>query len=74
MPYIKGKGVKDLYLIQIARIGNKAEIHSESNDTEPRLVFELERIHRYPQYIPIVPNIFYAYRDTTLAAIEDYIK
>ncbi len=74
MPYIKGKGVKDLYLIQIARIGNKAEIHSESNDTEPRLVFELERIHQYPQYIPIVPNIFYAYRDTTLAAIEDYIK
>ena len=27
MPYIKGKGVRDLYLIKIARIGNKAEIH-----------------------------------------------
>ena len=39
MPYIKGKGVKDLYLIRIARIGNKAEIHPESNDMEPRLVF-----------------------------------
>ena len=24
MPYIKGKGVRDLYLIRIARIGNKA--------------------------------------------------
>lgn len=30
MPYIKGKGVKDLYLIRIARIGCKAEIHPES--------------------------------------------
>ena len=42
MPYIKGKGVRDLYLIRIARIGNKAEIHPKSNDEEPRLVFELE--------------------------------
>lgn len=39
MPYIKGKGVKDIYLIKIARIGTKAEIHPKSNDKEPRLVF-----------------------------------
>ena len=32
MPYIKGKGVRDLYLIKIARIGNKAEIHPEGED------------------------------------------
>lgn len=44
MPYIKGKGVKDLYLIKIARIGSKEEILPESNDAEPRLVFELEYI------------------------------
>ena len=36
MPYIKGKGVKDLYLIKIARIGSKAEIHPKSNDKAPR--------------------------------------
>ena len=28
MPYIKGKGVRDLYLIRVARIGNKAEIQN----------------------------------------------
>ena len=42
MPYIKGKGVKDLYLIRVARIGSKAEINKASKDTDPRLVFELE--------------------------------
>lgn len=71
MPYIKGKGVKDLYIIKIARIGNKAEIHPNCNDKEPRLVFELELIHQYPTYKNIQPNIFHTYRDTTLSAIED---
>lgn len=50
MPYIKGKGVKDLYLIRIARIGSKAEIHPESNDKDPRLVFELEFLESLPKY------------------------
>ena len=71
MPYIKGKGVKDIYLIKIARIGNKAEIHPNSNDKEPRLVFDLELIYQFPAYKPIQPNIFHAYRDTTLLAVED---
>ncbi len=71
MPYIKGKGVKDIYLIKIARIGNKAEIHPDSNDKEPRLVFDLELHYQYPAYKPIQPNIFHAYRDTTLLAVED---
>ena len=71
MPYIKGKGVKDIYLIKIARIGNKAEIYPKSNDKEPRLVFDLELIHQYPDYKPILPNIFHTYRDTTLLAVED---
>ena len=39
MPYIKEKGVRDLYLIRVARIGTKAEIHPKSKDEEPRLVF-----------------------------------
>lgn len=71
MPYIKGKGVKDLYLIKIARIGTKAEIHPKSKDTEPRLVFDLELIYQFNDYKPIQPNIFHTYRDTTLLAVED---
>ncbi|MBQ6748271.1 MAG: DNA (cytosine-5-)-methyltransferase [Paludibacteraceae bacterium] len=71
MPYIKGKGVKDLYLIKIARIGSKAEIHPKSNDKAPRLVFDLELIHQFKEYKNIQPNIFHTYRDTTLLAVED---
>jgi len=69
MPYIKGKGVKDLYLIKIARIGNKAEIHPESEDKEPRLVFELEYLQSLDQYKSVKLNIFQTYRDTVLGSI-----
>ena len=74
MPYIKGKGVRDCYLIRIARIGNKAEIHPETNDKEPRLVFELELVKQFPNYINIQPNILYTYRDTTLGYILSQVK
>ena len=56
MPYIKGKGVKDLYLIRIARIGNKSEIHPETDDS-------------LPNYIMLKPNIFNTYRDTVLGRV-----
>ena len=69
MPYIKGKGVKDLYLIRVARIGSKAEIKKESNDTEPRLVFELEYLESLPDYKPIKLNIFNTFRDTVLGSV-----
>ena len=71
MPYIKEKGVKDLYLIKIARIGSKSEVFPSSHDKDPRLVFELELIHQFPDYKFIQPNIFHTYRDTTLMAVLD---
>ena len=69
MPYIKGKGVKDLYLIRIARIGSKAEINKSSKDTDPRLVFELEYLESLPEYVPIKLNIFNTFRDTVLGRV-----
>lgn len=69
MPYIKGKGVKDIYLIRIARIGNKAEIHPKSEDKDPRLVFELEYLESLPEYFPIRLNINYTYTDTFLGRV-----
>lgn len=71
MPYIKGKGVRDLYLIKIARIGRKSEIHPESEDDTPRLVFELEFLESLPDYKPIRLNIFNTYRDTTLGKVME---
>ena len=69
MPYIKGKGVKDLYLIRIARIGNKAQIHPESEDTDPRLVFELEYLESLPEYRPIHLDFNRTYTDTFLGRV-----
>lgn len=68
MPYIKEKGVRDLYLIRIARIGNKAEIHPKSNDEEPRLVFELEYLESLPDYEMVKLNRYW-YKDTLLGRI-----
>ena len=71
MPYLKGIGVKDIYLIKIARIGSKAEIRNDSNDTDPRLIFELEYIASLDKPKMITTNIFRTYRWTVLGSILD---
>ncbi len=68
MPYIKEKGVRDLYLIRVVRIGNKAEIHPESADEEPRLIFELEYLRSLPAYQK-VQLYRYWYKDSLLGRI-----
>lgn len=71
MPYIKGKGVSDLYLIRIARLGNKAEVHPETNDERPRLVFELEYLESLPQnqWVRLDKDKSFAFKDTLLGRI-----
>ena len=73
MPYIKGKGVRDLYLIRIARIGSKAEVHKESDDNASRLVFDLEFLQSLPEYKSIRLNMFNTYCDTTLGSVMSYL-
>ena len=65
MPYIKEKGVRDLYLIRVARLGSKAEVRPESKDQEPRLVFDLEYLESLPEY-EMVSLSKYWYKDTLL--------
>ena len=70
MPYIKGKGVRDLYLIRIVRIGSKTEIHSDVEDTKaPRLVFEIEYLESLPKYKMIHLNFQHSFTDTFLGKI-----
>ncbi len=68
MPYIKEKGVSDIYLIRVARIGNKAEIRPESGDIDPRLVFELEYLENLPEHV-MLPLSRYYYKDTLLGRV-----
>ncbi len=60
-----------MYLIRMARIGNKAEIYPESNDGEPRLVFELEYLESLPEY-EMLSLTRYWYKDTMLGRILRY--
>ena len=72
MPHIKGKGVRDLYLIKIVRIGSKTEVHPEVEDTKaPRLVFELEYLESLPKYKMINLNFQRAFTDTFLGRVLD---
>ncbi len=71
MPYIKGKGVSDLYLIRVARVGTKAEVHPETDDESPRLVFELEYLESLPQnqWVRLDKDKNFAFKDTLLGRI-----
>lgn len=71
MPYIKGKGVSDIYLIRVARVGTKAEVHPETNDESPRLVFELEYLESLPrnQWVRLDKDKDFAFKDTLLGRI-----
>lgn len=68
MPYIKGKGVRDLYLIRVARVGTKAEVHPETKDEDLRLVFELEFLESLPEYKKVHLSDYW-YKDTFLGRI-----
>lgn len=67
MPYMKRKGVRDLYLINIARVGTKKEVHPECDDNDFRLVFEIQFVKQlFDKYQPIHLDIWQAFTDTTI--------
>ena len=64
MPYTKGKGIRDLYLIKVARVGTKHEVRKESNDRDLRLIFEIEYIKPlFNDYIPFRLKIWNTFTD-----------
>ena len=70
MPYIKGQGVRDLYLIKIARVGTKQEVHPECEDNDFRLVFEIQYVKQlFKGYRPVHLNIWRTFTDTTMESL-----
>jgi len=70
MPYRKGKGIRDLYYIKVARVGSKHEVHPEADPNDLRLVFEIEFVKQlFPDYRPIRLAILQTFTDTTLEEI-----
>lgn len=71
MPYMKNKGIRDLYIIKIARVGTKKEVHPECDDNDYRLVFEIEFIGQlYSEYKPIKLDIWRTFTDTTMSSLQ----
>ena len=67
MPYVKRKGIKDIYLIKIARVGSKHEVHPDADENDFRLVFELEKIGSlFDTFKPVELEIWHTFTDTTI--------
>ena len=72
MPYRKGKGIRDLYYIKVARVGSKHEVHPDADPNDLRLVFEIEFVKQlFPDYKPFKLVIWDTFTDTKLANILD---
>ena len=67
MPYTKGKGIRDLYQIKVARVAPKHEFVDDADENDLRLAFEIEYVtHLYEDYKPIKLNIWHTFTDTKL--------
>lgn len=68
MPYIKGKGIKDLYLIEVVRVGTRKEGQLGNDPNDFRLVFEIKFMRQlFDHYIPVHLNIWRTFTDTLLS-------
>ena len=72
MPYVKQQGIRDVYLIKIARVGSKHEVHPDADENDLRLVFEIEFVKQlFDDYKPIHLSIWQTFTDTTLGEIQN---
>ena len=72
MPYIKHKGIRDLYLIKIARVGTRKEGQPDNDPNDFRLVFEIEFVKKlFRDYKPVELEIWHTFTDTTMGAVLD---
>ena len=70
MPYTIGKGIRDLYLIEVARVGTKHEFVETADENDFRLVFEIKYVKQlFEDYKPIRLKIWHTFTDTNLRAI-----
>ncbi len=67
MPYIKRKGIRDLYLIKIARVGTRKEGQPDNDSNDFRLVFEIVFVKKlFNEYKPIELEIWHTFTDATM--------
>ena len=65
-------GVRDLYLIKIARVGSRREGELDNDPNDLRLVFELQFVKQlFPEYIKHRLQIWDTFTDTSLSQLLD---
>lgn len=70
MPYLKGKGIRDLYFIRLARVGTRKEGLPDNDPQDFRLVFEIEFVGQlFADYKPVDLKIWHTFTDTTIGEI-----
>ncbi|WP_407401335.1 DNA cytosine methyltransferase [Sodaliphilus sp.] len=70
MPYLSGKGIRDLYFIKIARLGYRKEAQENEDKNDLRLVFEIERVAQlFDDYQKVKLEIWRTFTDTTMEKI-----
>lgn len=70
MPYIKGKGIRDLYIVRKARVG----VYNKNGSKEYRLVFDLEFSDQlFDDYVMVKLDIWRTFTDTTLSKLRHEI-
>lgn len=75
MPYFKGKGIRDLYLIKVARVGTRKEGQPDNDPNDFRLVFEIEFIDKlFDDFKPITLEIWRTFTDTNMVELFNKIK
>ena len=63
---MKGKGIKDLYLIKVARVGTRKEGQLDNDPNDLRLVFEIEFIK---SLLEVISAFLYSSTKTKLSSI-----
>lgn len=68
-------GIRDLYLIKIARVGSRREGELDNDPNDLRIVFELQFVkHLFNDYKKQSLNIWQTYSDTTLEELQQSQK
>ena len=70
MPYIKGKGVRDLFFIRIARLGYRKEGTPEEDKNDLRLVLEVQFVKQlFDDFKPVELKIWRTFTDTVIGKL-----
>ena len=71
IPYIKGKGIRDIYQIHTIHAGTKHDLVPSSKDRYMRLFFDFTFDRQlFDDYMPAVLKVWYTYTDASIAEIK----